>query len=130
MRCPSSLVGDTLCRPLSAAAAAETSTKACMGKAEEPEPGMEKAAVTKAEAPEPGMEKAGVTKTEARKPGMEKGPAEAAVKAAAKPDRNSDRPSPPPRITPAPWIAIGPVWGIIGVVIRVWVGAALPAGGC
>jgi hypothetical protein len=58
---------------LSAAAAAETATKARMGKAEEPKPGMEKPGVAKAEAPETGAEK---------------GATEAAGKAPAKANRN------------------------------------------
>src|SRR5215469_1543571 len=130
--------GPALAGTLSAAAAAETATKARMGKAEvpeprmgkagvskaeAPEPRMGKAGVSKAEAPEPRMEKAGVTKAEASEPRMEEGAAEAAVKASTKPDRSSDRPSPPPRITPAPWIGIGPVWVVIRVGIRVRIGA-------
>jgi len=70
-----------------------------------------------------------VTKAEAPEPRMEEGAAEAAVEASAKPDENSDRPSPPPRITPAPWIVVGPEWVVIGIVYEYGY-TPCAAGGC
>jgi hypothetical protein len=70
-----------------------------------------------------------VTKAEAPEPRMEEGAAEAAVEAFTKPDENSDRPSPPPRITPAPWIVVGPEWVVIGIVYEYGY-TPCAAGGC
>ena len=98
--------------PLSATTAAETATKTRMRKAEASEPRMEEARVTKAETSEAWTERVA---------------AEPAVPAFAKSDGNSDRPSPAPWVTPAPWIIrVIPgviLWRIIRIALRLNGGA-------
>jgi len=72
---------------LSATAAVETATKTRM---------------RKAEASEPRMEEAGVTKADVSEAWTERATAGPAVPASYKSDRNSDRPSPAPWVTPTP----------------------------
>ena len=63
-----------------------------------------------------------MSKPEASETRAEKRAAETTVEASSKSDGNPNRPTPAPRITPAPWIGIGPIGVIIGVIVRIPVG--------
>jgi hypothetical protein len=63
--------------------------------------------MAKAEMSEPRVEERGMNKPEAPETPVEKRAAETTIEASSKCDGNPNRPTPAPRITPAPWVGIG-----------------------